>query len=277
MPSLSSRPPTSTTGCTALLVALLLLGAGCTTTTVQQTPREEPAPSATPDAQGDPDRRARARYELAAAYLGRGQTETALEEIRAALAAKPDLWEAWNLRALAMASLGQVPEAEASFRRALQLKPNDPDVLHNHGWFLCQSQRYAEAEQQFAQALAQPQYRQPSRTLLAQGVCQARNGRWDDAERSLYRSYELDPSNPATAVNLSEVLLRRNELERARFYIGRVNAQAEQSNAQTLWLAARIERRAGNGPAVQDFGRRLLDRYPQSREALAYQQGRFDE
>ncbi|MFO1269403.1 MAG: hypothetical protein U1F67_23205 [Rubrivivax sp.] len=47
--------------------------------------------------------------------------------------------------------------------------------------------------------------------------------------------------------------------------------------AQSLWLAARIERRLGNMEGVQDFGRLLRERFPQSPEALQYERGRFDE
>ena len=84
-------------------------------------------------------------------------------------------------------------------------------------------------------------------------------------------------SNPATAVNLTEVLYRRGELERARFYIRRVNSSADIVNAQTLWLAARIEHKLGNRQGAQEFGTQLRNRFPQSREAVAFDQGRFDE
>ena len=69
-----------------------------------------------------------------------------------------------------------------------------------------------------------PQYRDAPRTLLAQGVCQARAGQLAEAEATLTRAYELDPANPVTAINLAEVLYRRGEYERARFYMRRVNA-----------------------------------------------------
>ena len=98
-----------------------------------------------------------------------------------------------------------------------------------------------------------------------------------DAEKTLSRSYELDPSSPVTAYNLAEVLLRRGELERARFYVGRINAVPQQVNAQSLWLAARIERRLGNTSAMMDFGRQLRDRFPQSTETLQFERGRFDD
>jgi type IV pilus assembly protein PilF len=225
----------------------------------------------------DADRRARVRLELASAYFSRGQSETALEEVNQALGVNPELAEAYNLRGLIYASLGDRPAAEDSFRRALQLKPHDADTLHNHGWFLCQFRQYEQAQAQFAQALAQPGYRSTTRTLLAQGVCQARAGQLPEAERMLMRAYELDPGNAATAVNLAEVLYRRGEYERARFYIGRVNAVPEQVSAQTLWLAARIENKAGNRNRMQQLGAELQTRFPQSPETLAYERGRFDD
>ncbi len=259
------------------LLALVMLAlslaaglAGCVSTTTGGTPRAEADPA-------DADKRARVRLELAGLYLGRGQAETALGEVERAIAAKPDMPEAYNLRGLAYATLGDLPRAEQSFQRALQLAPGNGDVMHNYGWFLCQQRRWPDAEAQFTAALALPQYRDSMRTLLAQGVCQARAGRWAEAERTLSRSYELDPSNPVTAYNLSEVLMRRGELERARFYIARINSQPELSSAQSLWLAVRIERRLGNLQGVQDFGRKLQERYPESNEVLLYERGRFDD
>ena len=108
-------------------------------------------------------------------------------------------------------------------------------------------------------------------------MCQARAGQLDDAEASLSRAYELDPSSPFTATNLAEVLYRRGELERARFYIRRVNAQPDVANAQTLWLAARIEKKLGNRQGATEFGTQLRNRFPDSREASAYARSEFDE
>jgi type IV pilus assembly protein PilF len=225
----------------------------------------------------DAEKRARVRLELAGLYFGRGQSTTALDEIKKAMAAKPDLAEAYSLRGLVYGSMGELKLAEDSFQRAQSLAPRDGDNMHNYGWFLCQQKRYPEADAQFSNALAQSQYRDTVRTLLAQGVCQARAGRWQDAERTLSRSYELDPSNPATAYNLSEVLMQRGELERARFYIARVNAVPDYTTAQSVWLAMRIERRLGNLQRMQELARLLRDRFPQSSEVVRLEQGRFDE
>ena len=237
-------------------------------------PGEEPR---TASDQTEAERRAAVRVELASGYLARGQYNTALDEVKQALAVKPDYRDALNLRGLIYAALGELGMAEENFRRTLNLYPRDGDTLHNYGWFLCQQRRWNEAFVQFDLAVAQPQYRGTARSLLAKGVCEARAGRDADALRSLQRSFELDPSNPATAVNLAELLLRSGALERAQFYVKRVNSQAELSNAESLWLALRIERRLGNRAAVEELSQQLRRRFPQSPQAERLDRGQFDE
>jgi type IV pilus assembly protein PilF len=227
--------------------------------------------------ESESSKRARVRLELAAAYFGRGQMETALDQVKLALVAEPNLGQAHNLRGLIYASLGDERLAEESFRRALQINARDTDTMQNFGWYLCQQKRYAEANQQFDLLMAVPNYRDGARTLLTQGVCHAFAGNLPEAERTLLRSYEMDPGNPAAAVNLSEVLYRKGDLERARGFIRRINLQADVASAQTLWLAARIENRLGNQDALDDVGRQLRNRFPASREAALFDKGQFNE
>jgi type IV pilus assembly protein PilF len=225
----------------------------------------------------DNSRRASLRMELATGYFGRGQMNTALDEVKLALQANPSLGEAYNLRGLIYANLGNDALAEESFRRALQINPRDFDTMQNFGYFLCQKKRYPEATAVFDQTLATPGYRDQSRTLLTKGVCQAQAGDLLDAEGSLLKAFQQDPANPSIAVNLSEVLYRRGDYERARFYIRRVNSVPALVGSQTLWLAARIEQRLGNRSGVQEYGDQLRKRFPDSREAASYDGGRFDE
>lgn len=268
--------------------AAVLAGCVSTTTTTTSIPSNADAMTtrtptgSAPDLttasdQTDAQKRARIRLELASAYYGQGQTSTALDEVKQALAADPNFAEAYNLRGLIYTTLNDDALAEESFRRALQLNARDGSTMHNYAWFLCQRRRFPEADRMFEQAATQPQYREVTLTLLAQGVCQARAGRAADAEKTLLRSYELDPGNPATAVNLADLFYKKGEYERARFYVRRVNNIPELSNAETLWLAARIESRLGNRQGARDLGAQLRARYPRSREAAAFEQGRFNE
>jgi type IV pilus assembly protein PilF len=261
----------------SLLLAATLLSACVSTRTPLPDTTGDTKDRVTASDESDGSKRAKVRMELATAYFGRGQMTTALDQVKLAIIANPNQSDAYNLRGLIYANLGDDQLAEESFRRAQQLNPRDADVMQNFGYYLCQKKRYPEANALFEQAVAEPKNRDVSRTLLTQGVCQAQGGQWPQAEATLLRAYQLDPGNPSTAVNLSEVLYRRGDYERARFYVRRVNAQPDVSNAQTLWLAARIEHRTGNARAAQEFADQLRGRYPDSRETGLLARGAFDE
>ncbi len=145
------------------------------------TPAGESRDRVTASDESESSKRARVRLELAAAYFGRGQMETALDQVKLALVAEPNFGQAHNLRGLIYASLGDERLAEESFRRALQINARDTDTMQNFGWYLCQQKRYAEANQQFDQLMAVPQYRDVARTLLTQGVCHAYAGNLAEA------------------------------------------------------------------------------------------------
>jgi type IV pilus assembly protein PilF len=222
-------------------------------------------------------KRARVRMQLATGYFERGQLTTALDEVKLAIQADPTMGDAYNLRGLIYAALGDTAIAEDSFRHAIEINPRDGDSMHNLGWFLCQQRRYPEATALFSRALVLPQYPGVSRTLLGRGVCEARAGQWTDAEATLVRAHTIDPANPVVAVNLAEVLYQRGDYERARFYVKRIGTEVQQSSAQNLWLVARIENKLGNQAATNELGQQLRNRFPQSRESSAFERGAFDE
>ena len=227
--------------------------------------------------QTNADRLYNTRMELAQAYLGRNQPTDALDQVKQALQAKPDTPAAYGLRGLIYAALGDNEKADESFHRAMQLAPHDPDLMHNYGWYECQQRRFDDADAQFRRAIAEPNYRGAPRTMLVEGICQARAGKMQDAERTLSRAYELDPANPTIAYNLSEVLYREGQFDRARFYIRRINNRQELASAQSLWLAVRIEHKLGQGEQAKAMGAQLRERFAESPEALLFEKGKFDD
>lgn len=288
--------------CGSLLLAVVLL-AGCVSGPALPVPMGEASPTSVnsprPAASGgsnassgsssgrrdlvtesdesDSAKRARIRTELAAAYFGQGQYVTALDEVKRALSVDPSHVPALSLRGLVYANMGEYELAEESFRSALRVRPADADTLHNYGWFLCQQRRFVPARQQFEAAMAVPQYRESSRTLLAAGICEARAGELQTAQIILQRSFDQDPGNPATVFNLADVLKRRGDLERAFLYVQRLNQTPELVSPETLWLAIRIQHRRNLTASVEELGALLRARFPKSREAAAYDQGQFDE
>lgn len=221
-------------------------------------------------------KRARIRLALATSYFENGQTTVALDEIKQALLADPAYAPAHVLRGLTYMRLHEPALAEDSFRRALQINPNDSDALHNYGWFVCNQERYPQALQLFSQALSSPVYGGQAKTLMLQGICQMRMGQATQAESSFAHAYELDPTNPYVGFNLANLQFQRGDHDNARFVIRRIN-NSEFANAETHWLGIKVERRLNNSEAVEQLAQQLAHRYPHSREWASYQRGAFDE
>jgi type IV pilus assembly protein PilF len=255
----------------ALIAAVFTL-AGCAT------PAAEPARNEFVTESDEPElrKRARIRMELALGYFEQGQTSVALDELKQVIQIDPSYQEAYNLRGLVYMRLNDMRQAEESFRRAVALNPRDANTQHNLGWLHCQQKRYDEAQRAFEQALASPLYTDRAKTFMAEGLCQARAGRVNDAERSLARAYELDAANPIVGFNLANLLFARGDLTRAQFYIRRLN-NSDFANAETLWLGMKVENRLGDRVALGQLGEQLKKRFPQSREVSSFERGAFDD
>jgi type IV pilus assembly protein PilF len=209
-------------------------------------------------------------------YFEQGQTTVALDEVKQSLAIDPNYADAYNARGLIYMRLNDMRYAEESFQRALALNPNEPNILHNYGWLMCQQARYPEAVQAFSKAIANPTYGGRAKTWMTQGLCQVRAGQRTEAEYSLGKSFELDAGNPVTGYNLALLLYQRGDFTRAQFYIRRLN-NGELANSETVWLGLKIERRLGNRAATEQLANQLRNRYPKSREYGLYQRGAFNE
>jgi type IV pilus assembly protein PilF len=261
----------------SLFLGLLLLPAflflnGCASTGTSSTGADMVTDSDEPESR----KRARIRLELAVGYYNNGQTAVALDELKQSIAADPTMFEAYNLRGLIYMRLNDNTVAEDSFKRAISINPGAASVQHNLGWLFCQRGRYAEAAQQFQNALANSMYGDRAKTWMALGLCQAKNGQLADAESSLSRSYEMDAGNPITGYNLATLLYNRQDYVRAQFYVRRIN-NSELANAESLWLGVKVERQLNSRDGMTQLGMQLVKRFPQARESALYERGAFDE
>lgn len=231
---------------------------------------------ATASDETDAQKRAKIRLELAVGYLEQGQTNVALDEVKLAIAADPRSADAFSLRGLIYMRLNDFGLARDSFNRGAQINPRDGNILHNLGWLACQESRYADAVLNFDKALSSPSYAGQAKTFLAKGICLLRAGDARQAENNFLRSFELDASNPIATFNLANLLYKRNDLVRSQFYIRRLNNN-DYVNAESLWLATKIERKLGNTQGVFQLTDRLRKQFPTSREFGLFERGAFDE
>jgi type IV pilus assembly protein PilF len=260
------------------LAGILLMGlVGCASSSGGSTSNSGTKSDIVTDSD-EPENRTRARryLTLAILYFNDGKTTIALDTLKQSIAADATWFEAYNLRGLIYTRLNDIPLAEDSFKRALSLNPNAAAVQHNYGRMLCKQSRTSEGLEMFSRALTNPAYGERAKTWMAQGDCQLEAGQRAEAETSFLRSYELDAANPFTGYNLALLLFQRGDLQRAQFYARRLN-NSESANAESLWLGVKVERKLDNRDAGAQLGVQLKKRFPQSREALAFERGAFNE
>lgn len=231
-----------------------------------------------PTAQDDTParKRARVRLQLAASYYQAGKNTVALDEVKRVMQTDPNFSDAYNLAGMIYQALDQPDLAAQHYRRAIALNPRDGTPLQNMGWLQCQQKQYGQASHSFTQALAVPGYPDRAKTLMTQGICQARAGHVVQAVDALKRSYDLDPNNPITAYNLAYLLYDNGRVADAQPYIRRLN-NGDLANAQSLWLGIKVEQVLGNRVAAQQLGDQLKRRFDDSHEASLYRRGAFNE
>lgn len=256
----------------AFILALVFLVNACANTSTSSSSYEDTSAPAS-----ESRKRAGLRLELASAYFEQGKNEVALEEINQAIVIDNSFTEAYVLKGLIYFRLGDNRTAFDNYQKALSINPNNGSALHNIGWMHCVSEKYPESINYFRRALASSGYRDAATSWLTLGVCQLRAGQKLDAEKSLLKSFELDPSSPMAGYNLAQIFFDKGEFDRARFYVSRLNNNAELANAQSLWLGARIERRAGKIDAARRLQLQIQQKFPKSAQAEKLNRGVFDE
>jgi len=221
------------------------------------TPQETPAP-----------KRAQIHADLAAGYYERGQMDVALQELSEAVNLDPSNPKIYNVYGLVYAVLAQDRDAELNFRRALEIAPNDSEIRHNWGWYLCSRGRARDSIAEFDLAVRNPLYRTPEVALTNAGKCAASVGENKRAEDYYRRALAVAPANVVAAYNLSLLVYKEARLVEARFAI-RPIMQQNSPPPEALYLGMCIERKLGDVQAEASYASQLRNRYPDAAETKA--------
>ena len=248
--------------------------AGCETTS---STKMEPIPDSGSQtgAATDPRNRARIHTELGAAYFERGNVAVALEHLRTATSADPNYALAYSMLGLVYAELKENKLAQSNFERALSLAPNEPDINHNYGGFLCRTGREDESIKYFMHAVSNPLYANPWRSYSAAGLCALAKNKVKEAEDFFQHALRLEPDDPTALLSMAQIRYRQGNLEEARKLVLRFN-KIVTPNAESLWLALRIERKLGERTAESGYAIQLRRRFVNSREYQLLQRGEYD-
>lgn len=260
-----------------IIVAVFL--AGCAGSNTGPGPGSSPGPAASPVSEqvatGTAERSAKTHTELGSLYLQAGNLAVALEEARIAAATDPTYAPALNLLGIVHLTLNEIPQARASFERAIQLAPGDPQIANDYGWFLCQSGRETEAFKYFEAAARNPLYKTPTRPYTNAGLCYLKVKDEKSAEVNFQRAVMLDGSNAQAIFLLSSLYYQRGDFINAKKLLSDLHRLIE-PNAGSLWLGVRIERKLGDRQAEASYSSQLRRKFAGTPEHQALLEGKYE-
>jgi len=197
--------------------------------------------------------------------LQQGQPKTAAELIAAAITHN-DREAAYHFHlALAHQTLNDMQGAVTGYRRALALKPDDPDIHNNMGNALAATGKLEDAVAAFRRALA-----------LAPGSVVAHNnlgnvqrslGWWDGAEASFRKAIALQPDFAGAYVNLGNLHRDKGDLRAAENCYRRALTLAPREIAAHCGLGLTLWQLGRHDEALANY-RTALDADPDHPETL---------
>ncbi len=198
-------------------------------------------------------------------YMKASQNDQAMEHLQRALIHDPDSPLAHSGIAVLYERLGENSQAEAHFKRAIELAPRDSDAANNYGRFLCALERYDEATVAFELALANPLYQTPQNTYTNLGLCALRDGEQDLAEHYFRLALGKSPNFPPALMQMAKLSWGTGDALQARAYLQRLTARIRPTPS-VLWLGVQVERELGDRGAADSYALKLRELFPTSPE-----------
>ncbi|HEY5603700.1 MAG TPA: type IV pilus biogenesis/stability protein PilW [Gammaproteobacteria bacterium] len=205
------------------------------------------------------------QVQLGVGYYEQGKYEVALEKLEKALEVKSDYGPAHNAIALVYEQIQKYDLADEHYRRAISLSPEDGGTYNNYGVFLCKQNRAKQAENYFIKAVQIPLYATPELAYENAGACARRIPDAVKAEAYLNKALELNPDLPTALINMAEIRFEQERFLSSRGFLQRYEALSPH-NAESLWLAIRVEHKLGDKNAEAIYKKQLQSQFPKSEQ-----------
>lgn len=253
----------------ALIVVIALFAGGCAQTGVK------PDGVDTLGALGRLDRNSPADVyvQLAVEYMRERQFGEALKNAKKAVIVDPKRSSAHNVLGLIYQRLGESTLAEKAFQEAIRLDPRDPYALNAYGSFLCNDQRFKEADTMFQRAVENPLYSTPAVALTNAGLCAQNAGDLARAEANLRRALRANKRFAPALLAMANITLERDNPLSARAYVQRY-AEVAAHTPESLWLGIRAEDALGDRDQAARYATHLQSRFPDSEQVQLLKESR---
>jgi type IV pilus assembly protein PilF len=206
--------------------------------------------------------------QLGLGYLEQGDLATAKDKLERAGTQDPHNAQVRSALAMLYERLGNDKKADAEYRTAQQLAPDDPELENNYAVYLCRKGRVDEGVKRFEEAGGNPLYRTPWAAYTNAGVCLRSAKRDTEAESRFERALAIRPDYAEAMLQLGDLEASQQHYVLAR---GRIDIFLLRFPAtpDLLLLAWRIAQTQNDKPGADHYAQRLAKEFPNSDQAHA--------
>lgn len=208
---------------------------------------------------------ARTRLSLGLNYLQRGETSQARFNLEKARELAPDMPEVDNALAYYYQQVGEFEQAEDAYRDALRKDHNNADTYNNFGAFLCQINKFDEAEELLLAAVKRPGYIRVADSYENLAFCALGRKDFEKYQQYLEQALRHNGVKHSIVYNLSVLNYAKGDLEKARIWQKRLQELGQVSPEATL-LRYMIAYQLDDKTEQQTTEKFMLSVYPTASE-----------
>jgi len=211
-----------------------------------------------------PDKdKAKTLTELGTAYYQQGKYEYALENLERALELDDKSGFTYQTLALIQVRKSHPEQARKFFLTAMQLAPEDMNILTNYAVFLYGNNEKDAALVEFKKVVASPFYGNKWTALTYLGRYDLKNKQQRAAEKNFYYALRNNPNYAPALIEMAKIRYAKAEMMSARGFIERYFSHTGQIKPlEGLILAIKIERGLGDTKMVANYQLELTRTYP---------------
>ncbi|MFB2538589.1 MULTISPECIES: type IV pilus biogenesis/stability protein PilW [unclassified Acinetobacter] len=230
---------------------------------------------ATKIGQTDPSKAVELRTQLAAELIRTGQLDRAKQELDEALRTNSRSVETNVMMGVLLQQAGgeaNLKNAEAYFKRAVDIAPRNPQARNNYGTYLVLRQRYAEAVPHLQVAATTLGYEQRAAALENLGRTYLLRNQTELAQQTFLQVLDVNRDSIIARIELAELFYLQGRITDAgqmyEEYV-RYTGQSAQG-ARALWIGARLARARQDDMSMKILVNQLRAQFPDSPEYQSY-------
>lgn len=187
--------------------------------------------STTPQKKSDEVTAAQIHVQLALNYLQQGDVRQANLRLNRAYSLDPKSAQVNAAYGYYYQTVGETKLAERYYKDSIRYGHGAGEYHNSYGAFLCQENRFAEAETEFMRAVEDRDYVNTSQAYENAGLCALKAEQTDAAYEYFQKALNYDPYSATSLLEMALLESERNRFSQARAYLERYESRYGRTDA----------------------------------------------